>query len=176
MPTLNELKRRYSEYSLLYPSGIAAETDGTVTVADLEAKMNEIVYWLGVNGVTPSVTGYPTGTVVSNAQTGSGNSTAYDFGNVKGRAAVFVRISATVGSTPTCTYDIQSSTDNTTWVAVPRADAGTPTVFNTSTWVTTANATFVKIVPAGLVYRYLRVAYTANTAVTNTADIYPLGD
>lgn len=176
MPTLNEAKRRYSEYSLLYAATATSEPGPTDTSRPLEAKMNEIVQLLQANGVSPSVTGYPTGTVVSNAQTANGSSTVYDFGNIKGRAAVFVRIAATVGATPTCTYDIQSSNDNSTWAPVLRADSGTPTVFNTTTWSTTVNATFVKIVPAGLTYRYLQIVYSANTNVTNTADIYPLGD
>jgi hypothetical protein len=174
MPTLNEAKRRYSEYSLLYPAAATADTATTATVAALKAKFNEMSYWLNVNSVTPSATGFPTGTVVSNAQTGNGNSTVFDFGNLSTREPVFARVTAAIGATPTCTYDIQSSNDNSTWAAVSRADSATPTTFNTSSWVMTTATTLVKIIPAGLIYRYLRFVYSANTNVTNTADIYPL--
>lgn len=167
MPTLDEAKRDYTKFML----------KDAVTQAQIAPLINEVVYTLNAAGVTPSITGYPAGTTVSNAQTGNGSSTAYDFGyngreNV--RELVLVRITTAVGTTPTCTYAIQGSNDASTWSNLSYADMNTPTVFASSTFVLTTATTVVKLVAAGQEYRYLQVTYSANTNVTNTADVYPL--
>jgi len=169
MPTLDEAKRRYTQYMI----------KSAAVQAQIAPLINEVTFALAEMGVTPSLTGYPAGTAVSTAQTGNGNSTVYDFGfdgRDNSREMVLVRITASGGTTPTCTYAIQGSTDGTTYNNLPIADISAPTTFSSSTFTIAAvgPTTVVKIVPAGLEYRYLRIAYSANTAMTNTADVYPL--
>lgn len=166
MPTLNEAKLKYSKLQL----------KDAASQLQLVAKLNEYVTQLGWNSVTPAANAYPTGTVVSSAQTGNANSTVYDFGNMRPRQQVLVRIVTTVGATPTCTYAIQGSSDNSTFTALNYADLTTPFTVVSSTFVLTTAGTTVKVVQANQQYRYLRVTYSANTNVTNTTDIYPLGD
>jgi len=163
-------KEKYTEYML---------TDAT-TQRELAAKIAEMTSVLDADSITPSVTGYATGVIIADAQTGDGDSTdTFDFGNNDRdsmREPTLVRIAATAGTTPTCTYAIQGSIDGTNFTALEIADVSDPTSFNTNTFDITITSTVVKIVKAGQRYRYLKVVFSANTAVTNTVDVYPLGD
>lgn len=165
MPTLNEAKLNYTQWSLL----------PAATQLQIAAKINEVTAQIG----SPTLTGYPAGTTISNAATGNGNSTVYDFGNSNRentREMVLVRIVTTVGSTPTCTFAIQGSVDNSTWAALNYADSATPGTVVATTFAITSATTVVKVVQPGQDFRYLRVVYSANTNVTITTDVYPLGD
>ena len=80
-----------------------------------------------------------------------------------------LRVTTTIGATPTCTYFIEGSGDNVLWHPVPYSDSATPTTYGISTFVITTATTaykFLMVVP----WRYLRVTLSANTNVTNTID------
>lgn len=169
---LDQLKERYTRFQL---------ADST-TQAQNVALTTELAYRLLTAGVSsPTLAGYQIGTIISEAQTGTGNSEVFDFQNsgVGGenvREPTLVRFVTTVGATPTCTYQIQASLDKSNWFSVPYADSATPTVFSTSTFALTSATTVVKVVKGGQKYRYIRVVYSSNTNVTNTVDVYPFGD
>lgn len=108
---------------------------------------------------------------LSNAQAGNGTST-----NIADRGAATERpallsITTTVGATPTCTYAIEGSADGTTWFAVSYADPATPDTGSVATFAITTATTTRKILRIGQPWRYLRLTYSANTNVTNTADL-----
>lgn len=169
---LDSLKEHYTELKLL----------GAISQQHEVAKIQEISQRLAAEGVTPAITGFPTGTSLSDAQTGAGNSTnTWDygdlgqFGNNVRTKPLLVRIVTTIGLTPTCTYAIEGSTDNTTFAALEFADISDPTTFGTATFDITIAGTAVKLVKPQQVFKYLRVVYSANTNVTNTVDVFELG-
>ena len=103
------------------------------------------------------------------AQVGNGPSTnVIDRGGRLGPA--LVRITTTIGATPTCTYALEGSHDGTNWFPVPYADSATPLTVTVATFVITTATTVWKIIQANIPYRYLRVSMSANTNVTNTID------
>lgn len=108
---------------------------------------------------------------LSSAQTGNGQST-----NTADRGAntdaALLKITTTVGATPTCTYAIEGSADGTNWLAVAYADSATPETLSVATFTITTATTAYKILRPGHPWRYLRVTYSANTNVTNTADVW----
>lgn len=108
---------------------------------------------------------------LSTGQTGNGVSTnVVDRGAVTERPALLT-ITTTVGATPTCTYAIEGSADGVTWFSVAYADSATPETLSVATFPITTATTVHKILRPGHPWRYLRVTYSANTNVTNTADI-----
>lgn len=115
---------------------------------------------------------YPNLVNLSAAQTGNGQST-----NVADRGAAIERpallkITTTVGATPTCTYAIEGSADGTNWFAVAYADSATPTTVSVATFAITTATTAYKLLQPNQPWRFLRVTYSANTNVTNTADVW----
>jgi len=108
---------------------------------------------------------------LSNAQTGNGDSTNIAERGMATRGGAVV-ITSTVGSTPTVTVNIQGSMDGTAWYNVPYSLVATPRTFVltaiTITTAVTTNYLLQELVP----YRYLKLAYSANTNVTLTADAY----
>jgi hypothetical protein len=113
----------------------------------------------------------PNSANLSNAQTGNGTSTnILDRGGITS-TPVLLQIVTTVGATPTCTYAIEGSADGTTWFAVSYADVATPDTGSVATFAVTTATTTRKILRPGQPWRYLRLTYSANTNVTNTADI-----
>lgn len=108
---------------------------------------------------------------LSAAQTGNGQST-----NVADRSGstgtALLQITTTVGATPTCTYAIEGSVDGSTWFNVAYADSTTPETVSVATFVITTATTVRKILRPNHPWRYLRLTYSANTNVTNTADLY----
>lgn len=108
---------------------------------------------------------------LSTAQTGNGASTnVADRGAAIG-AALLV-ITTTIGATPTCTYAIEGSANGTNWYPVQYADSASPQTVVVSTFVITTATTVQKIIQPNQPVRYLRVTYSANTNVTNTADVF----
>jgi hypothetical protein len=108
---------------------------------------------------------------LSAAQTGTGASTNIaDRGAATERPALLT-ITTTVGATPTCTYAIEGSADGTSWFAVAYADPATPTTTSVATFDITTATTTRRILLANQPWRYLRLTYSANTNVTNTADL-----
>jgi hypothetical protein len=115
--------------------------------------------------------GTPNTANLSAAQTGSGQSTnVVDRGSSTGPA--LVKITTTIGSTPTCTYAIEGSPDNTNWFPVAIADSATPETVSVATFVITTATTVYKILRTGHPWRFLRLTYSANTNVTNTTDVW----
>jgi hypothetical protein len=108
---------------------------------------------------------------LSTAQTGTGQST-----NVIDRGASYgpalVKITTTIGATPTCTYAIEVSADGTNWFAGAYADSATPTTVAVSTFAITTATTVYKLMQVNQPWRFLRITYSANTNVTNTADVW----
>lgn len=115
--------------------------------------------------------GAPDAASLSAAQTGNGQSTnVADRGGATGPA--LVKITTTIGATPTCTYAIEGSADGTNWFPVPYADSATPTTVSVATFVITTATTVYKLLQANQPWRYVRLTYSANTNVTNTTDIW----
>lgn len=113
----------------------------------------------------------PNGANLSAAQTGNGVSTnIVDRGATTERPSL-LKVTTTVGATPTCTYAIEGSADGTNWFPVAYADTATPETVNVATFAITTATTVLKILRPGHPWRYLRLTYSANTNVTNTADL-----
>lgn len=108
---------------------------------------------------------------LSAAQTGNGASTnVADRGGARGPA--LLKITTTVGATPTCTYALEASTDGTNWFPCPYSDSAAPTTVSVATFAITTATTVFKHLLTDYAWRYFRITYSANTNVTNTADIW----
>lgn len=79
-------------------------------------------------------------------------------------------IVTTVGATPTATYQVEGSLDNSAWNPLSSADSATPTVFSTATFAITTATTTVRIIDPTVPWRYIRVTISAVTNVTSTID------
>jgi hypothetical protein len=113
----------------------------------------------------------PNSASLSAAQTGNGVSTnVVDRGAATERPAL-LKVTTTVGATPTCTYAIEGSADGASWFPVAYADSATPETVSVATFVETTAVTRWKILRPDHPWRFLRLIYSANTNVTNTADI-----
>jgi hypothetical protein len=118
---------------------------------------------------TPTLAGPDFGNL-SAAQTGNGASTNIaDRGGTIGPA--IIRVTTTVGATPTCTYLLEGSPDGTNWYPVQYADSATLGTLVQTTFVLTTATTVLKVIQPNQPVRYLRVTYSANTNVTNTTDV-----
>ena len=169
MALIDEFYKKWVEFNL----------EDATTRQHVAAKINEMLYVLSQNSVTPDLTGYPTGTVVADAVTADGDSDVYDFGAGNGedvREAILVRIVTSAGTTPTVTVAIKGSRDGTNYSNLEYADSADPTSFSASDLTLTATGTAVKIIKPGQKYRYLRITLSATTGMTTTIDVYPLGD
>ena len=170
--TTDNLKEKYTEMKL--------ETSAQQVLN--AAKINEFTNMLTAAGVTPAIDGFPTGFVLSAAQTGAGDSTnVWDygdtgqFGNNVRTKPLLVRVAATAGATPACTYAINISVDNSTYAIAAWADITDLSTVFTGTFDINATSTLVAYIHPGQVFRYLKVTYSANTNITNTVDVYELG-
>src|SRR5215213_1243345 len=119
----------------------------------------------GVSALPGGPVAGPGAVSLSSAQTGNGAST-----NVCDRGgstnAALIKITTTVGASPTVTIAIEGSADGSDWFAVPYADAATPTTVSVATFAITTATTVRKIVQADVPVRYLRLNYTSNNNVT----------
>ncbi|WP_460067380.1 hypothetical protein [Streptomyces sp. YKOK-I1] len=113
----------------------------------------------------------PNSVRLSSAQAGDGVSTnVLDRGAAVERPALLA-ITTAVGATPTCTYAIEGSADGTNWFAVSYAAPATPDTGAVATFAITTAGTTLKILRPDQPWRFLRLTYSANTNVTNTADV-----
>lgn len=111
---------------------------------------------------------------LSAAQTGNGDSTNIAFRGIRDttRQGGLVLTTA-VGATPTVTINIQGSFDGVNYVNIPYSAENTFSL----TWVvtaiviTTAKTGFYMLEP-DRGWRYIKLAYSANTNVTTTADVW----
>ena len=145
-----------------------------VTLIQQTAKLNEAQNILRYAAENPALFDYAVvGTALSTAQAGNGASTnVLDSANYGLPAGALFRVTAVIGATPTCTYALQGSPDNSNWSALTYSDSATPATFVATTFVMTTAVTkilYVKSAQAGV--RYLRVFYSANTNITNTVDV-----
>lgn len=114
----------------------------------------------------------PNSVRLSQAQAGNAVSTnTADRGGAVERPALLA-ITTAVGATPTCTYAIEGSADGTTWWPVSYADPATPDTWAVATFALTTAGTTLKILRPNQPWRFLRLTYSANTNVTNTADLW----
>ena len=135
------------------------------------AQINQLqqnLLWYGDN---VALFDYQAGTTVLSASTANTRTTVVDYGRDYFHKPVLIRFVTTIGATPTATYAIQGSTDNSSWSAVNYADITTPTTIVNTTFVTTTATTIVKVVVAPQPFRFLSVLVSADTNVTNTIDI-----
>lgn len=115
---------------------------------------------------------YPVAVNLSTAQTGNGDSTnVLDRGGAVDGPAL-LKITTTIGATPTVTVNIQGSADGTNFYNVAYAASATPeTVAVAAITITTATTNYYILRP-NHPWRYLKLAYSANTNVTLTADVW----
>lgn len=113
----------------------------------------------------------PNSANLATAQVGNGVSTNIVDRGGDTSGPVLVKVTTTVGATPTCTYLIEGSADLTNWFPVPYADSAAPATLVGTTFVITTATTAYKFVAANVPFRYLRVTMSANTNVTNTIDV-----
>jgi len=114
------------------------------------------------------------GTVISlcSAQAGTGDTTnVADRGTAPKANSTKIRVTPIIGATPTCTYSIQVSADNSSFAAATYADVSTPSTDVATTFVLTGTAVAEKIVKSQSAWRYIKVTMSANTNVTNTIDV-----
>src|SRR5690242_11155556 len=110
---------------------------------------------------------------LSSAQTGNGQSTnVADRGPFNAGHVALLKITTTVGASPTCTYAIEGSADGSNWFSVAYADSATPETVSVATFAITTATTVYKLLRANHPWQFLRVTYSANTNVTNTADVF----
>ena len=114
---------------------------------------------------------YPVAASLSTAQTGNGASTnVADRGDAT--SATLLKITTTVGATPTVTIAIEGSADGTNWFNVPYATSAAPTTVVVANVVITTATTNYYIIQPNVPVRFLRLTYSANTNVTSTADLW----
>jgi hypothetical protein len=112
------------------------------------------------------------GVNLSTAQAGNGVSTNIaDRGGANQKSGM-VTITSAIGATPTCTYLIEASVDSVNWFPCPYADSATPETMSVATFVATTATTVFKILRTDHPWRFVRITYSANTNVTNTASVY----
>jgi hypothetical protein len=108
---------------------------------------------------------------LSTLQTGNGDST-----NVALRGQWYdggaIVVTSTIGATPTVTVNIQGAVDGTTWFNIPYALVATPRTFVLTAITITTAVTTTYLLQEGIPWRYVKLAYSANTNVTLTADVY----
>jgi hypothetical protein len=114
---------------------------------------------------------------LSSAQTGNGQSTniadrMQPETFVQSRGPAMLVITTTIGATPTCTYAVEGSADGSNWWALQYADSATPGTVVTTTFAITTATTKQVIIQPNQPFKQLRITYSANTNVTNTANVY----
>lgn len=104
------------------------------------------------------------------AQTGNGDSTNTIIRSGPGPFAV--RITSTIGATPTVTVNIQGSVDGTNFYNVPYALVATPSTWTVAAITITTAVTTTYLLQPDQAWTYLKVVRSANTNVTLTADFF----
>lgn len=109
---------------------------------------------------------------LSSAQTGNGDSTnTADRGSHSGLPGAVV-VTSTVGATPTVTVNIQGSVDGTNFYNIPYSLVATPETLTVSAITITTATTTTYLLRPDHAWRFLKLAYSANTNVTLTATAY----
>jgi hypothetical protein len=148
---------------------LAGGTNILLAQAALSNLINQDLTALGAN---PALWDYPAGTSMGSSLTGITPSTVVTLPTDYVKNPLLIRITTTVGATPTATFAVQGSKDNSVWFAVDFCDSATPDTFGQATFTMTTATTVQKMVKPGTQMRYLRFNITANTNVTvTTADV-----
>jgi hypothetical protein len=114
--------------------------------------------------------------LISSGSLGTGLVAAGDTPNILDRGMAhwdfpaMVRLTTTVGSTPTATYAVNGSLDNVNFYPLVGISTAAPTVSAVTFTVTTATVTIINL-PAA-VWRYLKVTLSAVTNVTTAVDAF----
>lgn len=103
-------------------------------------------------------------------QTGNGDTvnTADRGANPKANSTK-LRITTSIGATPTVTFQISVSSDNVSFGAATYADVSTPSTDVATTIVVTTGTVLEKIIKGN--WRYIKVTSSANTNVTFWIDV-----
>lgn len=109
--------------------------------------------------------------VLSNAQTGNGDSTNVAFRGPRQSGGALV-IASTIGATPTVTVNILGSADGINYFNVPYALVATPRTFVLTALTITTAVTTSYLLQELVFWQYLKLALSANTNVTLTATAY----
>jgi hypothetical protein len=109
--------------------------------------------------------------ILSNAQTGNGDSTNFALRPSTAPGGALV-ITSTIGATPTVTVNIQGSVDGAAWFNVPYSLVATPRTFVLTALTITTAVTTTYLLQELVFWSYLKLALTANTNVTLTATAY----
>lgn len=145
------------------------------------AKLAELKVLVTLAGDSPSVHGFPAGTVLATAATGNGTSTVLScFAGAKYFTNdILLRVVTTVTTTPTVTLNIKASPDGTTFTNVNYALIATPNTFvATAITITTATTNVYRIPASALLAvkaKQLEVVASANTNVTYSIDAWDFG-
>lgn len=83
-----------------------------------------------------------------------------------------IKITSTVGSTPTVTLNLQGSMDGTTWFNCAYATTAAPETPTVAALTITTATTSYYIIRPNMPWRYFKGVMSANTNVTLTIDIY----
>ena len=112
---------------------------------------------------------FPNSANLSTAQTGNADSTnTVDTGSTTG--PVLLKVTSTIGATPTVTVNILASGDGTNFFNVPYSTVAAPaSVVVAALTITTAVTSFYYLT-VDYPWRYLKLNYSANTNVTLTVD------
>lgn len=87
--------------------------------------------------------------------------------------AMILRITSTVGATPTVTVNILGSNDGTNWYNIPYSPlASAPVAYTFAALTITTAVTSLYYLMAGQEWRYLKLNMSANTNVTLTSDVF----
>lgn len=108
---------------------------------------------------------------LSSAQTGTGDSTNTVIRENVGASGAIV-LANTGGATPTVTINILGSVDGTNFYNVPYARGATASTIAVAAITVTTTATETITLQAGNPWKYLKLAYSANTNETITATAY----
>lgn len=149
---------------------------GDATILAQQAALSTWVNGLlVVQGANPALWDYPPGFTLATSLTGNSASSVITLPQDYIKNALLVRMTSTVGATPTATIALQGSKDNTTWFAVDYSDSATPSVYTQATFAITTAATIQKMIRPHQNFKFIRFNMTANTNVTiTTADVTAL--
>ncbi|MFJ8844344.1 hypothetical protein ACIRFF_15730 [Streptomyces cyaneofuscatus] len=114
---------------------------------------------------------YPNSARLSDNQVDDGASTHIVDRGAGAERPALLTITTTVGEAATCSYQIEGSADGAVWWPAAYSEPETPETPSIAPFDITEAGDFVYLLRPGHPWRYLRLVYSANTAVTNTADI-----
>lgn len=111
------------------------------------------------------------GVTLGSAQTGNTDTTnTADRGSMRG--SCLLKVTTTVGATPTVTVNILGSADGTNFYNIAYATSAAPETVAVAAITITSATTNYYILRPGHPWRFVKLNYSANTNVTLTADTW----